>query len=188
MWYMHPHDPFVRANQSVGPLPLRPGLDMFQHSQYKVRVRVRVRARVRARANPHPNPTPTPTPTPNQYLVHLDGHSYSHRLVKLLATNSLVLKEETADLEYYYHLLRPYVHYVPFHFHVATPNYRLDVHPRLRQPRLDSIVTNLTQVVHAARSAAHRPRHAPRALSPDCPPPPRLPSPPTIGPGPYHRP
>ena len=30
MWYMHPHDPFVRANQSVGPLPLRPGLDMFQ--------------------------------------------------------------------------------------------------------------------------------------------------------------
>ena len=115
--------------------------------------------------------------------MHLDGHSYSHRLVKLLATNSLVLKEETADLEYYYHLLRPYVHYVPFHFRVATPNYRLDVHPRLRQPRLDTIVTNLTQVVHAARSAAaaHRPRRAPRALSPEYLTP-RLPSPPDCPP------
>ena len=162
---MHAHDPFVRANQSSAPIPLRPGIDMFEHAQYK-------------------------------YLVHLDGHSYSHRLVKLLATNSVVLKEETADLEYYYHLLEPYVHYLPFHFRVATPNYRLDVPPRRRQPRLDSIVTNLTQVVHAARSAAHRPpppsaalatRHAPFPPPPP-PPPPGLPSPPTIGPGPYHRP
>ena len=29
-----------------------------------------------------------------RYLVHLDGHSYSPRLIKLLATNSLILKEE----------------------------------------------------------------------------------------------
>ena len=35
MWYMHAHDPFVRANLSTAPLPLRAGLDMFQHSKYK---------------------------------------------------------------------------------------------------------------------------------------------------------
>ena len=51
-----------------------------------------------------------------KYLLNLDGHSYSHRLVKLLATNSLVIKEETPDVEYFYHMLQPGVHYLPFHF------------------------------------------------------------------------
>ena len=73
--------------------------------------------------------------------------------LSLPPTPNQVLKEETPDLEYYYHLLRPYVHYIPFHFHVPTPNYRLDTHPRQRQPRLDSIVTNLSEVVRTARRA-----------------------------------
>ena len=48
LWYERANDPFVRANRSAAPLPLREGLDMFQHSRYK-------------------------------YLLHLDGHSYSHQ-------------------------------------------------------------------------------------------------------------
>ena len=46
LWYMHAHDPFVRANRSSAPIALRdvPRYDMFEHSHYK-------------------------------YLVHLDGHS-----------------------------------------------------------------------------------------------------------------
>ena len=32
---MHAHDPFVRANRSSAPIPLREGLDMFEHSEYK---------------------------------------------------------------------------------------------------------------------------------------------------------
>ena len=55
-----------------------------------------------------------------KYLLSLDGNSYSHRLLKLLAINSVVIKEETADVEFYYHLLKPHVHYVPFEFKMTN--------------------------------------------------------------------
>ena len=55
-----------------------------------------------------------------KYLISLDGNSYSHRLLKLLAINSVVIKEETADVEFYYHLLKPHVHYVPFEFKMTN--------------------------------------------------------------------
>ena len=61
-----------------------------------------------------------------KYLVNLDGHSYAHRLVKLLATNSVVMKEETYAQEFYYHMLRPWVHYVPFHFKANMETARLE--------------------------------------------------------------
>ena len=126
LWYHHPHDPFVKANGSVGPLPLLNELDMFRHSQYK-------------------------------YVVHLDGHSYSHRLIKLLSTNSLILKETTPDLEFYYHLLKPFVHYWPFTIKVPTPQYH-HPQPQLRQPRLDGVTTDLLDVMRAAELDDERAR------------------------------
>lgn len=37
-----------------------------------------------------------------RYLLNLDGHSAAYRLGHLLATNSLVLKQESSAWEYYY--------------------------------------------------------------------------------------
>ena len=58
--------------------------------------------------------------------------------------------EETPDLEFYYHMLRPFVHYVPFSVKVPKPNYG-HRDPARRQPRLDGVETNLSQVIQAAR-------------------------------------
>jgi hypothetical protein len=111
-------------------------------------------------------------------LLNLDGHSYANRLIRLLATNSLVLKEErcvppskpltprhtpprahrptvrtrrSAEIEFYYHLLTPHVHYVPF-----------DVHLPNRGPSatmvLSNVVTNLSAAVEAARRNDQRMR------------------------------
>lgn len=72
-----------------------------------------------------------------KYLISLDGNSYSHRLLKLLAINSVVVKEETPYVEFYYHLLRPHVHYVPFVF-------------AMERRQLATARSNLTEVVRAA--------------------------------------
>jgi protein glucosyltransferase len=48
-----------------------------------------------------------------KYLLNLDGHTAAYRLAILLATNSLVLKQESRYLEWYYRSLKPYQHYVP---------------------------------------------------------------------------
>lgn len=99
---------------------------------------------VRANASRPPLPLlPETNATDNlhfKYLLNLDGHSYAHRLLKLLATNSLVIKEESLELEFYYHLLKPYVHYIPFAFKADVQRYTLE-----------KIETNLTAVVRMAK-------------------------------------
>ena len=60
-----------------------------------------------------------------KYLVSLDGHSYSHRLLRILSLNSLVLKEESREVEFYYHMLRPFEHYVPFSYSVDLTTYKM---------------------------------------------------------------
>ena len=37
-----------------------------------------------------------------RYLLNLDGHTAAYRLGHLLATNSLVFKQESPQIEYYY--------------------------------------------------------------------------------------
>ncbi|KAG2484899.1 hypothetical protein HYH03_016379 [Edaphochlamys debaryana] len=49
-----------------------------------------------------------------KYLLNLDGQSISTRLEQLLATGSLVVKEEGGYRAFYYPLLKPHVHYKPF--------------------------------------------------------------------------
>ena len=41
----------------------------------------------------------------HRYLLHLDGHSFSNRLQALLLSNSLVLKQQSEYVEYYYRAL-----------------------------------------------------------------------------------
>lgn len=48
-----------------------------------------------------------------KWLLNLDGHTAAYRLANLLAVNSLVLKQHTNMVEYYYRSLRPFHHYVP---------------------------------------------------------------------------
>ncbi|KXZ50187.1 hypothetical protein GPECTOR_17g824 [Gonium pectorale] len=49
-----------------------------------------------------------------RYIFHTDGITASSRLGKVLAINSVVLKEESHWIEYWYRSLIPNVHYVPF--------------------------------------------------------------------------
>ncbi|GFR51836.1 hypothetical protein Agub_g14300, partial [Astrephomene gubernaculifera] len=49
-----------------------------------------------------------------KYLISADGFTASCRLGKLMGTNSVVLKESTPWVEYYYRSLQPGVHFVPF--------------------------------------------------------------------------
>lgn len=77
----------------------------------------------------------------HKYLLNLDGHSYAHRLLRILSTNSVVLKEESLEVEFYYHLLRPYVHYVPFYISVNKHSYKMA-----------DVRTNLTETIQWARA------------------------------------
>ena len=49
-----------------------------------------------------------------QMLINLDGYAASWRFSWLLAANSLVLKQESAFLQYFYGSAKPCVHYLPF--------------------------------------------------------------------------
>eukprot|EP00775_Hariotina_reticulata_P003900 gene3900-4154_t len=48
-----------------------------------------------------------------KWLLNLDGWTAAYRLAQLLAVNSLVFKQESARLEFYYRSLKPFQHYVP---------------------------------------------------------------------------
>ncbi len=48
-----------------------------------------------------------------KFLLNLDGFTAAYRLAKYLLTNSVVLKEESTKIEYYYRSLKPYKHYIP---------------------------------------------------------------------------
>ena len=50
----------------------------------------------------------------SKYLVHLDGYTASSRFQLLLATNSVVLKQDSYFWAYFHSAFRPYVHYIPF--------------------------------------------------------------------------
>jgi acetylglutamate kinase len=41
-------------------------------------------------------------PAASRWLLNLDGHVAAYRLAQLLAANSLVLKQESLQHEYYY--------------------------------------------------------------------------------------
>lgn len=49
----------------------------------------------------------------HKYLLNLDGHSAAYRFAVLLATNSLVLKQHSRHLEWYYRSVHPGEHYLP---------------------------------------------------------------------------
>ena len=50
-----------------------------------------------------------------RYLIDIDGNSCSYaRLVWILMTSSLCLKQESDNIQWYYKQLKPYVHYLPF--------------------------------------------------------------------------
>ena len=49
-----------------------------------------------------------------KFLLHLDGTGYSSRYMKLLALNSITLKQRSPHYEFFEPALKPYVHYLPF--------------------------------------------------------------------------
>src|SRR6185369_486342 len=49
-----------------------------------------------------------------KYLVDVDGNSCSYeRYFWLLLSNSVVLKQQTPNIQWYYRALQPYKHYIP---------------------------------------------------------------------------
>jgi len=60
-------------------------------------------------------PVSVPDHLAYKYLVDIDGNSCTYsRLVWILHSNSLCLKQESPNELWYYSLLQPYVHYLPF--------------------------------------------------------------------------
>eukprot|EP01127_Copromyxa_protea_P020493 TRINITY_DN6873_c0_g1_i2.p1 TRINITY_DN6873_c0_g1~~TRINITY_DN6873_c0_g1_i2.p1 ORF type:complete len:380 (+),score=65.91 TRINITY_DN6873_c0_g1_i2:571-1710(+) len=48
-----------------------------------------------------------------KYILSMDGTVAAYRLGALLAGNSVIFKQESPYFEHYYHLLEPFVHYIP---------------------------------------------------------------------------
>ena len=82
-----------------------------------------------------------------KYLLNSDGQAASWRLAKLLATNSVVLKYESDEVEYYYRSLRPGRHYIPFKLASLLPLLREQL------PKQDS---KMEQVAAEAQKFAYR--------------------------------
>lgn len=78
-----------------------------------------------------------------RYLLNLDGHTAAYRLGHLLATNSLVLKQESNQIEHYYRSLRPFHHFVPILKHSEN-----DLVPRINWARQHE-----AQVQHIIKNA-----------------------------------
>ena len=49
-----------------------------------------------------------------KYQINIDGTVAAYRLPYLLAGNSVVLKQDSSYYEYFYKMLKPYEHYIPF--------------------------------------------------------------------------
>eukprot|EP00775_Hariotina_reticulata_P005495 gene5495-5730_t len=74
-----------------------------------------------------------------KWLLNLDGHVAAYRLAQLLATNSLVLKQQSSYHEYYYKSLHPYHHYVPIlkhSEHDLVPKLKFESMGCLQAPRV----------------------------------------------------
>jgi len=49
-----------------------------------------------------------------KYLIDIDGNSCSYeRMAWILYSNSVLMKHESNDIQWYYHKLKPYVNYIP---------------------------------------------------------------------------
>ena len=103
----------------------------------------------------------------HRYLLHLDGHSFSSRLQGLLLTNSLVLKQQSEYVEYFYRALRPWEVYAYASLlpptrpsHTAIPRFSIVVRPPCLTHSLPTASTPLTAAFHtAAHHTACRFRH-----------------------------
>ena len=51
-----------------------------------------------------------------KYIINADGHCAALRMRQLLASDSAVFWVETNQIEWFYPLLQPYVHYIPVRF------------------------------------------------------------------------
>lgn len=51
-----------------------------------------------------------------KYIINADGHCAALRMRQLLASDSAVLWVETNQIEWFYPLLQPFVHYIPVRY------------------------------------------------------------------------
>eukprot|EP00798_Chlamydomonas_sp_ICE-L_P002552 gene2552-4126_t len=57
---------------------------------------------------------PMPEQARYKYLLSVDGQALSSRQEQLMTLGSLIFKEESGYTTFYYHLMKPYKHYMPF--------------------------------------------------------------------------
>ncbi|KAG2495608.1 hypothetical protein HYH03_006208 [Edaphochlamys debaryana] len=93
-----------------------------------------------------------------RFTLNLDGITASSRLSKLLALNSVVLKQASPHVEWYYRSLLPNVHYLPFWDH-GRDDILCVLEQRKRHP--DKILKKIAQngqafAYHYLRPAARR--------------------------------
>ncbi|PRW61189.1 KDEL motif-containing 2 Flags:Precursor [Chlorella sorokiniana] len=77
-----------------------------------------------------------------KYVLAVDGATAAYRLAFLMATNSVVLKQVTDKMEWYYRAIHPCEHYLPFWVHNQTDVLQL-VQQLQRNPANDLIAQHI---------------------------------------------
>ena len=74
-----------------------------------------------------------------KFLLNLEGATLSERFAKLLHTNSVVMKEDSPWIEYFYPMLKPFEHYLPIFNRSAVDALELQMEYAERQDELAAI-------------------------------------------------
>lgn len=89
-----------------------------------------------------------------KYLLDIDGNSCSYsRMAWILSSNSLLLKHQSDKIQWYYHKLKPYEHYIPIasDFHNLQQQYEwAETHPT----EVQGMINNAQQLAQEIFSAA----------------------------------
>lgn len=62
-----------------------------------------------------------------KYVVNVEGNCAALRLKHLLSSPSAVFFVQSDEIEWYYPLLKPYVHYIPVSFSMGPQGYEVDL-------------------------------------------------------------
>ena len=73
-----------------------------------------------------------------RYLLHIDGNVASSRLASELHVGSTIFKQESFSSEYFYPLLKPWVHYIPLETNLQDVRSKLEW-ARLNQAQAEKI-------------------------------------------------
>ena len=90
-----------------------------------------------------------------KYLITLDGATCTFPgYLWRLASNSLTMKQETDNMQWYYHLLQPYVHYIPLKYDISDLEEKI-IYMRKHDQEMQEIVKNANRLIEQNLQSEH---------------------------------